>query len=64
MKMMLYMMPAMMTFLFLKFASGLNLYYTVMNFASLPQQWMLSRERLRRQIPAAPALALPKKKPG
>ncbi len=64
MKMMLYMMPGMMTFLFLKFASGLNLYYTVMNFASLPQQWMLSRERLRRQVPPAPAPASPKKKPG
>ena len=47
-KMMLYVMPAMMTFLFLRFASGLNLYYTVMNLASLPQQWLLSRERLRR----------------
>jgi YidC/Oxa1 family membrane protein insertase len=54
MKMMLYMMPAMMTFLFLKFASGLNLYYTVMNFASIPQQWMLSRERLKRNPPPAP----------
>jgi YidC/Oxa1 family membrane protein insertase len=64
MKMMLYMMPGMMTFLFLKFASGLNLYYTVMNFASLPQQWMLSRERLRRKLPTAPVLPVPKKKPG
>ncbi len=65
MKMMLYMMPGMMTFLFLKFASGLNLYYTVMNFASLPQQWMLSRERLRRQTPPAPApVPAPKKKSG
>ena len=60
MKMMLYMMPAMMTFVFLKFASGLNLYYTVMNLASLPQQWSLSRERLRRN-PAVPAAA-PKKR--
>jgi YidC/Oxa1 family membrane protein insertase len=64
MKMMLYLMPAMMTFLFLKFASGLNLYYTVMNFASLPQQWMLSRERLRRKLPTAPSLPPPKKKSG
>jgi YidC/Oxa1 family membrane protein insertase len=65
MKMMLYMMPGMMTFLFLKFASGLNLYYTVMNFASLPQQWMLSQERLRRQVPVAPPPAVaPKKKSG
>lgn len=48
MKVMLYMMPAMMTFLFLNFASGLNLYYTVMNLASLPQQMMLAKERVRR----------------
>jgi YidC/Oxa1 family membrane protein insertase len=48
MKMMLYVMPAMMTFLFLKFASGLNLYYAVSNIASIPQQWMLARERVKR----------------
>lgn len=60
MKVMLYMMPAMMTLLFAKFASGLNLYYTVMNLASLPQQWMLSRERLRMN-PVAPAPVVVKK---
>ena len=60
-KMMVYVMPAMMTFLFLRFASGLNLYYTVMNLASLPQQWMLSRERLRRN-PAPPAQRVPARK--
>ena len=48
MKMMLYVMPAVMTFLFLNFASGLNLYYAVSNIASIPQQWMLARERLKR----------------
>ncbi|MGH7498163.1 MAG: membrane protein insertase YidC [Gemmatimonadales bacterium] len=48
MKMMLYVMPAMMTFLFLNFASGLNLYYAISNIASIPQQWMLARERLKR----------------
>ncbi|PYP43027.1 MAG: hypothetical protein DMD43_00670 [Gemmatimonadetes bacterium] len=61
MKMMVYMMPAMMTFLFLRFASGLNLYYTVMNLASLPQQLMLSRERLRRN-PAPPPAPVVKKR--
>ncbi|HEY9382304.1 MAG TPA: membrane protein insertase YidC [Gemmatimonadales bacterium] len=60
-KMMVYVMPAMMTFLFLRFASGLNLYYTVMNVASLPQQWLLSRERLRRN-PVPPPKTLPPKK--
>ena len=42
MKMMLYIMPVMMTFMFLNFASGLNLYYTVSNIASIPQQWLLA----------------------
>ncbi len=55
MKMMVYMMPAMMTFLFARFASGLNLYYTVMNLASLPQQLMLSKERLKRNPVPQPA---------
>jgi YidC/Oxa1 family membrane protein insertase len=55
MKMMLYVMPIMMTFLFLNFASGLNLYYAVSNIASIPQQWMLARERLRKA--GAPAVS-------
>jgi YidC/Oxa1 family membrane protein insertase len=48
MKMMLYILPVMMTFLFLNFASGLNLYYAVSNIASIPQQWLLARERKKR----------------
>jgi YidC/Oxa1 family membrane protein insertase len=44
-KMMSYMMPVMLTVLFLNFASGLNLYYAVQNIAALPQQWLLARER-------------------
>ena len=47
-KMMLYIMPVMMTFLFLNFASGLNLYYAVSNIASIPQQWLLANERKKR----------------
>jgi YidC/Oxa1 family membrane protein insertase len=46
-KMMSYMMPVMLTVLFLNFASGLNLYYAVQNVAALPQQWFLARERLK-----------------
>jgi YidC/Oxa1 family membrane protein insertase len=46
---MLYMMPAMMTFIFLKLSSGLNLYYLVSNLFSLPQQWMISQKRLKDQ---------------
>jgi YidC/Oxa1 family membrane protein insertase len=66
MKMMLYIMPVMMTFLFLNFASGLNLYYAVSNIASIPQQWLLARERLKRgakpgvqvkTVPAGPPAA-------
>ena len=51
MKMTTYIMPVFMTVIFLNFASGLNLYYAVSNIASIPQQWLLARERLRR-IPA------------
>jgi YidC/Oxa1 family membrane protein insertase len=54
-KMMSYMMPAVMTMVLLNFASGLNLYYAVQNIAALPQQWFLSRERMK----AAPAPAAP-----
>ena len=52
-KMMGYVLPVMMTVLFWRFASGLNLYYTVQNIAALPQQWLIARER------GKPAEALP-----
>jgi YidC/Oxa1 family membrane protein insertase len=64
MKTMLYVMPVMMTFLFLNFASGLNLYYAVSNLASIPQQWLLARERVRRGgtgVPPKPPPAPPAK---
>jgi len=44
------MMPAMFTVMFLNFASGLNLYYAAQNIAALPQQWVLTRERVRAGI--------------
>ncbi len=47
-KMMVYMMPAVFTLLFLQFSSGLNLYYATSNLASIPQQWLVAQERLRR----------------
>jgi len=53
-KMMLYLMPAMMTFFLLNLAGGLNLYYAVQNLAALPQQWLIANER-------AKAAAKPKK---
>ena len=55
-KMMSYMMPAVMTAVLWNFASGLNLYYAVQNIAALPQQWMLTRERMK-AAPPAPAPA-------
>ena len=51
---MLYVMPVMMTVLFFNFASGLNLYYFIQNLVSVPQQWMLAKERLKNQPPPAP----------
>ena len=51
MKTMLYVMPVMMTVLFARFASGLNLYYTVQNLVSVPQQWLLAQERMKANPP-------------
>jgi YidC/Oxa1 family membrane protein insertase len=54
-KMLLYFLPAMMTVLFLNFASGLNLYYAVQNLAAMPQQWLIARERRQSGV-TAPAV--------
>ncbi len=48
-KTMLYFMPVFMTLLFLRFASGLNLYYAVSNIFSIPQQYLIAKRRLREQ---------------
>jgi len=48
-KTMLYVMPAMMTFLFMRFSSGVNLYYAVSNICSIPQQFLIARRRLQQQ---------------
>jgi len=48
-KLMVYFMPVMMTVLFLKFSSGLNLYYAATNLFSLPQQWLIARRRAAAQ---------------
>lgn len=50
-KMMSYMFPVMMTFFLANMASGLNLYYAAQNIASIPQTWLLARERARRSRP-------------
>jgi YidC/Oxa1 family membrane protein insertase len=49
MKTMTYFLPVMMTMLFFRLASGLNLYYLVSNVASIPQQWLIAQRRLRQQ---------------
>jgi YidC/Oxa1 family membrane protein insertase len=50
-KMMMWMAPVMFTFFGFRFAAGLNLYYVMSNIASLPQQWLIGRERARRAPP-------------
>jgi YidC/Oxa1 family membrane protein insertase len=55
-KMMGYVLPVMMTVLFWRFASGLNLYYTIQNIAALPQQWLIARERGKPSGVLAPPL--------
>jgi YidC/Oxa1 family membrane protein insertase len=46
-KMMAYVFPVMMVFFFWRLAAGLNLYYAVQNIATLPQQWLIARERAK-----------------
>jgi len=53
-KMMSYMFPVMMTVMFFRVSAGLNLYYAVQNLATLPQQWLLSRERAKHPLPSVP----------
>jgi YidC/Oxa1 family membrane protein insertase len=56
MKMMMYIMPPMMLFIFMNLASGLNLYYATANIATLPQQIWIARERAK--MKAGPPLSL------
>ena len=49
MKMMMWMMPIMMVFIFFRLAAGLNLYYSVSNLATIPQQWWIAKERQKTQ---------------
>jgi YidC/Oxa1 family membrane protein insertase len=58
-KMMMYMMPIMLTVFFLNLASGLNLYYAVQNVAAIPQQWLLARERAKEPSPAPVVRGMP-----
>ena len=49
MKMMMWIMPIMMVFIFFNLAAGLNLYYSVANIATIPQQWLIAKEREKTQ---------------
>ena len=56
MKMMMWLMPPMMVFIFFRLASGLNLYYATANLATIPQQMWIANERkkMRAQGSAKP----------
>ncbi len=60
MKMMMYIMPVMMVFIFFRLASGLNLYYATANIATIPQQIWIANER--KKVRGAAATKAPDKK--
>jgi YidC/Oxa1 family membrane protein insertase len=49
-KMMMWMMPLMMGFLFFNFAAGLNLYYAEANLIGIAQQAVMNRTKLGREM--------------
>lgn len=51
-RVMTYVLPVMMTVFLANMASGLNLYWAAQNIASLPQQWLIARERAKMRKPA------------
>jgi YidC/Oxa1 family membrane protein insertase len=57
MKMMMWMMPGMMVFIFLNLASGLNLYYATANIATIPQQMWIANERKKMKGKPPPKLS-------
>ena len=59
-KAMVYMMPFMMTFLFMGFSSGLNLYYFMFNLLSIGQQYFINHQQGDELVP----VKNPKKKSG
>jgi YidC/Oxa1 family membrane protein insertase len=60
MKMMMYIMPVMMVFIFFRLASGLNLYYATANIATIPQQIWIANER--KKVRGTTAAKAPEKK--
>jgi len=57
MKMMMYIMPVMMLFIFRSLASGLNLYYATANIATIPQQIWIANERKKMRGRPPPKLS-------
>ena len=57
MKMMLWLMPGMMLFIFMNLASGLNLYYATANIATIPQQIWIASERKKMRGKPPPKLS-------
>ncbi len=60
MKMMMWMMPIMMVFIFFKLPSGLNLYYATANLATIPQQIWIANERQKVRAQGVPGVPPPK----
>ncbi len=58
-KMMMWIMPIFMVFIFFNLASGLNLYYATANIATLPQQYWIAKERQKvaKSVPVSAAEA-------
>jgi YidC/Oxa1 family membrane protein insertase len=61
-RLMTFLLPAIMLIFFINFASGLNLYYGVQNLASLPQQWLIAKERakMKPRVSGTPVAVAPK----
>jgi YidC/Oxa1 family membrane protein insertase len=61
-RLMTFLLPAIMLVFFINFASGLNLYYGVQNLASLPQQWLIAKERakMKPRVSGTPVAVAPK----
>jgi len=49
-KAMVYMMPIMMTFMFMGFSSGLNLYYMMFNILSIGQQYFINQKQSQTEL--------------
>ncbi len=55
-KMMMWVMPGFMLFIFMNLASGLNLYYATTNLATIPQQVWIAKERRKMRDKPPPTL--------